>query len=148
MVILVRVFHINTTLSDSHITFMKIFDFKYLVMISNHINLFDEYLWWFDGEVLTCRNQSKVTHQLLQNRMKVHNMSMYSRIPIPSVFTTPFNPLSQKELIVEQMAPLSRFELSGLEMLEADPEVLALFEKINWKLFFWGFSGHNEEVTR
>ena len=33
-------------------------------------------------------------------------------------------------------------------MLEANPEVLALFEKINWKLFFWGFSGHNEEVTR
>ena len=46
------------------------------------------------------------------------------------------------------MAPLSRFELSSLEMLEADPEVLALFEKINWKLFFWGFSGHNKEVTR
>ena len=75
-------------------------------------------------------------------------MSVYSRIPIPSVFTTPFNPLSQKYLIVEQMAPLSRFELSGPEMLEADPEVLALFKKINWKLFFWGFSGHNEEVTR
>ena len=60
----------------------------------------------------------------------------------------PFNPLSKKELIVEQMAPLSRFELSGPEMLEADPEVLALFEKIDWKLFFWGFSGHNEEVPR
>ena len=46
------------------------------------------------------------------------------------------------------MAPLSRFELSGPEMLEADPEVLSLFEKIGWKLFFWGFSGHNEEVTK
>ena len=75
-------------------------------------------------------------------------MSVQSRIPIPLVFTTPFNPLSPKELIIEQMAPLSRFELFGPEMLEADPEVLALFEKINWKLFFWGFSGHNEEVTR
>ena len=75
-------------------------------------------------------------------------MSVYSRIPIPSVFTTPFNPLSPKELIIEQMAPLSRFELSGPEMLEADLEVLALFEKINWKFFFWGFSEHNEEVTR
>ena len=75
-------------------------------------------------------------------------MSQYSHIHIPSVFTTPFNPLSQKEPIIEQMAPLSRFELSGPEMLEADPEVLALFEKINWKLFFWGFSGHNKEVTR
>ena len=75
-------------------------------------------------------------------------MSMYSRIPIPSVFTTPFNPLSPKELIIEQMAPFSHFELSHPDMLEADPEFLALFEKINWKLFFWGFSGHNEEVTR
>ena len=75
-------------------------------------------------------------------------MSEYSCIPIPSVFTTPFNPLSQKELIIEQMALLSRFELSGPEMLEADPEVLALFEKINWKLLFWGFSGHNKKFTR
>ena len=58
------------------------------------------------------------------------------------------NPLSQKELIIEQMAPLSRFEISHPEMLEADPEVLALFEKIGWKLFFWDFSGHNEEVTK
>ena len=63
-------------------------------------------------------------------------MFLYSRIPIPLVFTTPFNPLSKKELIVEQMAPLSRFELSGPEMLEADPEVFTVFEKIGWKLFF------------
>ena len=75
-------------------------------------------------------------------------MSVYSCIPIPSFFTTPFNPLSQKEPIIEQMDPLNHFELSGPEMLEVDPEVLSLFEKINWKLFFWGFSGHNEEVTR
>ena len=46
------------------------------------------------------------------------------------------------------MVPLSRFELSGPEMLEADPKFLALFEKIDWKLFFWVFSGHNEEVTK
>ena len=70
-------------------------------------------------------------------------MSEYSCIPIPSVFTTPFNPLSPEELIIEQMSPLSRFELSSPEMLEADLEVLSLFEKINWKLFFWGFNGHN-----
>ena len=75
-------------------------------------------------------------------------MSVYSFIPIPSFFTTPFNPLSQKEPIIEQMGPLSCFDLSSPEMLEADPEVLALFGKINWKLFFWGFSGHKEEVTR
>ena len=75
-------------------------------------------------------------------------MSEYSHTPIPLVFTTPFNPLLQKEPIIEQMAPLSRFELSGPEMLEVDPEFLSLFEKINWKIFFLGFSGHNEEVTR
>ena len=75
-------------------------------------------------------------------------MSVYSCIPIPLVFTTHFNPLSKKEMIVEQMAPLSHFEISGPEMLKADLEFLALFEKIDWKLFFWGFSGHNEEVTR
>ena len=68
--------------------------------------------------------------------MKFHNMYVYSRIPIPSVFTTPFNPLSLKESIIEQMAPLSHFELFGPEMLEFDPKVLALFEKINSKLFF------------
>ena len=54
-------------------------------------------------------------------------MSEYSCIPIPSVLTTPFNPLSLKELTIEQMDPLSHFELSGPEMLEADLEVLALF---------------------
>ena len=82
-------------------------------MISDLINLFDEYLRWFDGEFLTRRNQSKVTLQLFQNRMRVHIMSVHSHIPIPSIFTPPFNPLSKKEMIVEQMAPLSRFELSS-----------------------------------
>ena len=46
------------------------------------------------------------------------------------------------------MAPLSHFEVSGWEMLEIDPESMALFEKIGWKPFFWSFNGHNEEFTR
>ena len=46
------------------------------------------------------------------------------------------------------MEPLSRFEVSGPEMLEMDPIATALFEKIGWKPFFWSFNGHNEEVTR
>ena len=58
-------------------------------------------------------------------------MSVHSRIPFRPVFTTHFNLLPKKELIVEQMAPLSHFELSGPEMLEVDPEFLALFEKID-----------------
>ena len=62
MITLVICVHINTILSDSRFTFMNLFDFEYHVMILDHINLFDEYLRWFDGEVLTCRNQSRVTH--------------------------------------------------------------------------------------
>ena len=45
------------------------------------------------------------------------------------------------------MAPLSRFEVSGPEMLEMDPVATTLFEKIGWKPFFWSFNGHNEEFT-
>ena len=69
-------------------------------------------------------------------------------IPIPSILTTPFIPSSKEERVVELMAPLSRFEVSVLEMIEMDPEATALFEKIGWKPFFWSFNGHNEEVTR
>ena len=53
MITLVRCVHIHTILSESRIAFMNLFDFEYLVMISEHINLFDEYLRWFDGEILT-----------------------------------------------------------------------------------------------
>ena len=69
-------------------------------------------------------------------------------IPIPSIFTTPFSPLSKEEPVVELMAPLIRFKVSGPEMLEMDPVATSLFEKTSWKPFFWSFNGHNEEVTR
>ena len=69
-------------------------------------------------------------------------------IPIPFVFTTPFIPSSKEEPVVKLMEPLSRFEFSGLEILEMDLEAMALFEKIGWKPLFWSFNGHNEEVTR
>ena len=46
------------------------------------------------------------------------------------------------------MAPLSRFEISGLELVQADEKVAALFEKIGWGSFFSCFSGHNAEVTK
>ena len=46
------------------------------------------------------------------------------------------------------MAPLSRFEISGPEMVEANEEVAALFGNIGWGSFFRHFSGHNNEVTR
>ena len=79
--------------------------------------------------------------------VRVFNMLDELCIPIPFVFTTPFSPSSKEEPVVELMAPLSRFEVSGPEMLEMDPIAMALFEKIGWKPFFWSFNGHNEEFT-
>ena len=46
------------------------------------------------------------------------------------------------------MAPLSRFEISGRELVEAHEEFVALFKKIGWGSFFRRFSGHNTKVTR
>ena len=46
------------------------------------------------------------------------------------------------------MAPLSRFEISGSELIEADEKVSLLFEKIRWGNFFRSFSRHNAEVTK
>ena len=46
------------------------------------------------------------------------------------------------------MAPLNRFEISGPELVESNPEAAALFEKIGWGSFFKGFSGHHVEITR
>ena len=46
------------------------------------------------------------------------------------------------------MAPLSRFEILGPELVEADEKVALLFEKIGWGQFFRSFSGHNVEVTK
>ena len=65
-------------------------------------------------------------------------------IPIPSIFMTPFIPSPKEEPLVEKMAPLSCFEVSGPKMLEMDPIAMALFEKIGWKQFFWSFNAHNE----
>ena len=75
-------------------------------------------------------------------------MSSELHISILSVFTMSFNLFPKEEPVVEKMAPLSCFEVSGPEMLEMDPVAMALFEKIGWKPFFWSFNGHNEEVTR
>ena len=46
------------------------------------------------------------------------------------------------------MAQLSRFEISGSELVEADEEVALLFEKVGWGQFFRWFNGHNVEVTK
>ena len=46
------------------------------------------------------------------------------------------------------MALLSRFEILGPDLVEADEKAAMLFEKIGWGQFFKCFSGHNIEVTR
>ena len=46
------------------------------------------------------------------------------------------------------MAPLSQFEISGPELVEADEKAALLFENIGWGQFFRCFSGHNMEVTK
>ena len=69
-------------------------------------------------------------------------------IPIPSLFTTPFISFRNQDSGEEAMAPLSHFEISGSELIEADEKVALLFEKIGWGNFFRSFSGHNTEVTK
>ena len=46
------------------------------------------------------------------------------------------------------MAPLSHFEISGPELVEADEKDALLFDKIGWGQFFRCFSGHSVEVTK
>ena len=77
----------------------------------------------------------------------VHVMP-FTWIPIPSIFTMTFIPNQDQSYSDEKMAPLSQFEISGPELVEANEEVAALLEKIGWGSFFRHFSGHNTEVTR
>ena len=46
------------------------------------------------------------------------------------------------------MAPLSRFEILGLDLVEANEKVALLFEKVGWGQFFRSFDGYNTEVTK
>ena len=72
----------------------------------------------------------------------------YTWVPIPSLFTTPFVSFRNQDSSEEAMALLSRFEISGSELVEADEKAALLFEKIGWGQFFRCFSGHNVEVTK
>ena len=46
------------------------------------------------------------------------------------------------------MAPLNRFEISGLELIEEDEKIALRFEKIGWGQFFKCFDGHHAKVTK
>ena len=87
-----------------------------------------------------------ITYESITDLM-VHIMP-FTWIPIPSIFITTFISNRDQSCSDEKMSPLSRFEISGPELVEADKEVAALFEKIGWCSFFRRFSGHNTEVTR
>ena len=69
-------------------------------------------------------------------------------VPIPSIFIVSFVSNLVQSCSSEKMYPRSRFEISGPEMVEANPRVGALFGKIGWGLFFKKFSGHHYEITR
>lgn len=72
----------------------------------------------------------------------------FTWIPIPQIFTSKFISNQGQSCNNGEMAPLSRFELLGSEMVEANLKVAALFGKIGWGLFFIRFSGHHYEITR
>ena len=45
------------------------------------------------------------------------------------------------------MDPLCKFELVDSELLDIEPKVALLIEKVRWGEFFRSFDGHNVEVT-
>ena len=56
----------------------------------------------------------------------------YTWVPIPSLFTTPFISIRNQGSSEGAMAPLSRFEILGPELVEADEKATLLFDKIGW----------------
>ena len=54
----------------------------------------------------------------------------FTWIPIPSVFMHPFIPNPNRNLSRVEMAPLNRFEISGPELVESNPEAATLFDQI------------------
>ena len=57
-------------------------------------------------------------------------------------------PQVKEKLDIWEMAPLCRFEPDGAELLDINPDISQLFDKIGWGNFLRAFSGHNVEVTR
>ena len=72
----------------------------------------------------------------------------FTWIPIPSVFMHPFILNPNQNLCRVEMAPLNRFEISGPELVESNPEAATLFDQIGQGSFFKGFSGHHVGITR
>ena len=73
-----------------------------------------------------------VTYESIRG-LTVHIMP-FTWIPIPSIFTTTFVSNQNQSCSEETMAPLSRFEISGPKLVEADEEVAPLFKQIGWSI--------------
>ena len=54
----------------------------------------------------------------------------YTWVHIPSIFTTPFISIRNQSSSEGAMSLLSRFEISGPDLVEADEKAALLFEKI------------------
>ena len=68
-----------------------------------------------------------VTYESIRDLM-VHKMPL-TWIPIPSIFTMTFIPNQDQSCSDEKMVPLSRFEISGPELVEGNEEVTSLYQK-------------------
>ena len=64
------------------------------------------------------------------------------------MFTSSFISVRSQESVEETMAPLSCYEISDVELIEADEKVALRFDKIGWGKFFRSFNGHHAEVTK
>ena len=71
-----------------------------------------------------------------------------SCIPIPSIFMTPYDPQVKEKPDIWERTPLCIFEPDGAEILDINPDISQLFDKIGCGNFLRAFSGHNVEVTR
>ena len=87
-----------------------------------------------------------VTYESIED-LTFHIMP-FTWVPIPLIFMTSFVSTHNQSCSEETMASLSRFEISGPELGEANKKAAILFKKIGWVQFFRCFSGHNVEVTK
>ena len=84
----------------------------------------------FDGGVIMVLHEPAVFVSFSAKMNEIFVIVVKPCIPILSVFTTPFLSLSTEEPMDVKMAPLSRFEPEGAELLDIQPDISQLFDKI------------------
>ena len=70
-----------------------------------------------------------VTYEVIEDL--TFQVIYYTWVPIPSIFTTSFISIHNQSCSEETMAPLSRFEISGPELVEADEKAALLFKRLD-----------------